>query len=166
MSQEPRRTPTRDQVHASTCLDSQCIAEGADPGKDCTALDRLLDKVEQDALQKLYQRLLNLHMGTLLTHGADVAGGLALGVREVHAMLPNAVAGEAVAEWAESTAAAAEPIAYTRASRWACRSCFDAGGTRTVKPGAATGVMRVGGPDLVVVCEGCGEGITLVVAQR
>lgn len=91
----------RDRVHIKACQDTQCTVETDDPGLRCRNLDHLLDRVEQEALQRAYQKLLDMHMGALLQHGPGVAAGLALGIGVIHKMIPDQAANEALIEWAE-----------------------------------------------------------------
>lgn len=55
-----------------------------------------------------YDRLLSLHMDTLLKHGPQVAQGLALAISTMNEMLPDSEKNRAVQGWAENTAAEAE----------------------------------------------------------
>jgi hypothetical protein len=80
----------RDRVHIKVCRDTRCITETATPGDQCQNLDFLLDQAENARLQALYKRLCDMHMDTLLLHGSQVAQGLALAIKEVHALLPDA----------------------------------------------------------------------------
>lgn len=55
--------------------------------------ENLMEHVEigaqEDALQGLYKKLCGMHMDTVLMHGAQVGQGLALAIKEVHALLPE-----------------------------------------------------------------------------
>lgn len=93
----------RVRTHIKFCQDAECITETADPGLRCRNMDHLLDRVEQEALQLVYQKLLDLHMGMLLQNGPDAAGGLAKAIGVVHGMLPGEAMQEALVEWAERT---------------------------------------------------------------
>lgn len=59
------------------------------------------DQAGQEALQRAYQKLLDLHMGALLQHGPGVAAGLALAIGVIHDMLPDQALSATLAEWAE-----------------------------------------------------------------
>jgi hypothetical protein len=93
----------RDRVHIKACMAAECGIETGTPEEWCKRLDRLLDQVEREALQRAYQKLLGLHMGTLLQHGPGVAQGIALGVRELHGMILDRPVSESVSEGTERT---------------------------------------------------------------
>jgi hypothetical protein len=59
--------------------------------------------VKHEMLLTAYQRLLDLHMDALLTHGPQVAQGLALAIGEIHSMLPEPEKAAALQQWAERT---------------------------------------------------------------
>lgn len=78
----------RDRVHIKACYDDKgCTVETGNPGDRCKELDLRLDQVEREAVEKARQRLLNMHMDTMLTHGGDVGAGLALAIVELSKML-------------------------------------------------------------------------------
>lgn len=56
--------------------------------KGCTArIDPTAESIP--ALRQVYDRLLGMHMDTLLVHGAQVAQGLALAITTIHKMAPD-----------------------------------------------------------------------------
>lgn len=69
---------------------SNIYADGVRTGLTMGDLRALNDRVEQQVydLGALYERLCRMHTTTLLIHGPDAAGGLALAIKKIHEMLP------------------------------------------------------------------------------
>jgi hypothetical protein len=49
----------------------------------------VVHETPDDKISSLYKRLCDMHMGVMLTHGGQVAAGLALAIKEVHDLLPK-----------------------------------------------------------------------------
>lgn len=76
------------------------VSQGAaiEPGSpEDVRLTELLDTIERDAVHRAAVRLLDMHMGTLLTHGLRVAQGLALAIVTIdpYEKIPTPVGGAA-----------------------------------------------------------------------
>ena len=111
---------THDNLHLATTVKRRVEASLATPGaiEGCTVTyskepqkqpsPAASETLTQDALVRLYKRLCDMHMDTVLTHGAQVGQGLALAIKEVHQLLPADVKQAAITEWAEKPAATKE----------------------------------------------------------
>lgn len=80
----------RDRIHFRFCPDDMCRVQHNAPGDRCKDLDELLDQVADPntSLVAAYRQLLDMHMDTLLTHGPQVAQGLALAITKLAPLLP------------------------------------------------------------------------------
>lgn len=56
---------------------------------------------EKSPLQQAYMRLLDLHTVSLLKHGPEVSQGVALAIKEVLTLMPDAEKAAALEMWAE-----------------------------------------------------------------
>lgn len=73
----------RHRMHIKRCLDPQCVLESDQPGEDCRNLDYLINLIEEQALHLKAGELADMHMDAVLTHGAGVGQGLALGIKTI-----------------------------------------------------------------------------------
>lgn len=75
-------TTAHDHMHMSYCPDlGACVGIGGNGERAaCRNFEAKLRQAEDDRAHEEAQRLLSMHMETLLVHGAQVAQGLALAI--------------------------------------------------------------------------------------
>lgn len=69
----------RDEVIGTV---NRCVYVESDSW-EAERLNKALDTVEADALHRAVDKLLDLHMHTMLRHGPEVASGLVLAAKEI-----------------------------------------------------------------------------------
>jgi hypothetical protein len=74
-------THIRDRIHAKYCNDPKC--DSGEGGEACKNLDFLLDLAEDERVHTEAEKLIDLHMDTVLAHGSQVGQGLALAVKHI-----------------------------------------------------------------------------------
>lgn len=72
----------REAMHIKYCREGACFIKGL-PGDPCKTLNFLIDQLEEQAIHREARKLIDIHMDSVLKHGAQVGQGIAFSVGQI-----------------------------------------------------------------------------------